>query len=89
MREKSVNSNETSKPWASKTLWVGVIVAIAPFFPPAQAMMIANPEIAGIVVGGVFSILRMLNGKTLPMVGASGKPLVLTSPGAAANLDKK
>lgn len=66
-----------------------MIVAIAPFFPPAQAMIIANPEIAGIIVGGVFSLLRVLNGKTLPVIGTSGKPVSISSPGAVANLGKK
>lgn len=80
---------ETTKPWASKTIWAGLIVAVAPFFPPVQAALVANPEIASVVVGAVFSFLRLLNGKTLPGIGTSGKPVVLMSPGTAANLEKK
>lgn len=77
---------ETTKPWASKTLWAGVIVAVAPFFPPVQAVLIANPETASILVGALFSLLRLISGKTLPGLGTSGKPVSVSSPGAAANL---
>lgn len=70
---------ETTKPWMSKTLWAGLIVAIAPFFPPVQAIVVANPEIASIAVGAIFSALRLV----------TKKPVVLMSPGTVANLEKK
>lgn len=70
-------AQETSKPWHSKTLWCSVIVAFAPFFPPAQAVIVANPEIASVVVGSIFGLLRFLSGTTVPVVGSSGKKLGL------------
>lgn len=70
---------EATKPWMSKTLWAGLIVAVAPFFPPAQAVLLAHPEAAGLVVGAIFSVLRLV----------TKKPVILMSPGTAANLDKK
>ncbi len=49
----------------SKTLWVSIIVAIAPLFPSVRAILVANPESAGLIVAGVFSVLRVLTGKPL------------------------
>ena len=63
--------------WASKTLWMSLIVAVAPFFPPAQAVLIANPEITYVVVGGIFAVLRVISGKKVPMLGESGKAIKL------------
>ena len=50
---------DSKNPLQSKTLWVSLIVAIAAFIPPVQAIVVANPEIVGIVVGAVFSLLRL------------------------------
>jgi hypothetical protein len=61
---------DTKKPWESKTLWAGVIVALAPIFPPAQAVIASNPAIVMGLVGAVFTVLRMLSGK-----GKSGAPV--------------
>lgn len=80
---------ETTKPWQSKTLWASFIVAAAPFFPPAQAVIVANPELVATAVGALFALLRLLSGKTLPLVGTSGQPVSVSSPGAVVNLDKK
>lgn len=66
---------DTSKPWQSKTLWVSLIVAVAPLFPPVQAVLATNPELAGIAVGAVFSVLRLF----------TKKPVSISSPGAVAN----
>ena len=54
---------ETKKPWMSKTLWAGLIIAIAPFFPPAQAVIIANPELVSMLVGALFAGLRVVSEK--------------------------
>lgn len=69
---------ESTKPWASKTLWAGLLVAVAPFFPPVQVALAANPELAGAAVGAIFSILRLI----------TKNPVSVSSPGAVANLKK-
>ena len=43
----------------SKTLWVSLIMAIAPIFPQVQEIIVSKPEVVGMVVGGVFSLLRV------------------------------
>lgn len=53
--------SDPKRPWESKTMWVSLIVAMAPFFPPAQAVMIANPEAASAIVGAIFAALRLLS----------------------------
>lgn len=65
--------SDTTKPWKSKTLWASLLVAAAPLFPPAQALIASNPDIALGIIGSIFALLRMLNGKTLPVLGTSGK----------------
>jgi hypothetical protein len=62
-------------PWESKTLWVSLIVAVAPLFPPAQAFIVANPTAVAGAVGAVFAALRLWSGRK----GASnaGKKIVL------------
>lgn len=45
----------------SKTIWASLLVALSGFFPPLQALIIANPDIATAVVGGLFGILRVEN----------------------------
>ncbi len=47
-------------PLKSKTIWVSVIVAVAAFFPSVQVAISANPEIVGMVVGGIFAVLRLI-----------------------------
>lgn len=58
--QKPQDTVEQKKPWQSKTLWVGLIAAVVPFFPPAAAVIAANPEVASIVLSGVFSVLRLI-----------------------------
>lgn len=55
--------NEEKSPLQSKTIWTSVLIAVAGFFPPIQAIVIANPEIASIAVGGLFSISRLFQKK--------------------------
>lgn len=52
---------ETKKPWASKTNWVALIVAVAPFFPSVQMWISANPELFAQSVGAIFMVLRMIS----------------------------
>lgn len=48
--------------WASKTLWVSVLTAVLPaVYPPAAALLAANPELAAAAVGAVFAALRMIS----------------------------
>ena len=59
--------DDTKKPWKSKTLWAGLIVALAPFFPPAQAVIIANPELVSMFVGALFAGLRVVSEKKVAL----------------------
>lgn len=43
----------------SKTIWTSIVVAAAGFFPPVQALIISNPEIATSFIGMLFSLLRI------------------------------
>lgn len=45
----------------SKTIWSSILVAVLGFFPPVQAFIIANPEIASSAIGALFGILRVEN----------------------------
>ncbi len=52
------------KPWFSKTVWMSLIVAVAAFIPGVGEYVAANVETVGIVLGVVFSALRLIsNGK--------------------------
>lgn len=57
----------------SKTQWAALLVAIAPSIPPVQAALVANPQLAGVIVGALFSIIRWAQGR----VGGGGKKLVV------------
>lgn len=45
----------------SKTFYVSLVVALAPLFPAVQALVAANPEMVGAVLGGVFTVLRLVS----------------------------
>lgn len=49
----------------SKTLYVSIIVALAPLFPPVRELIAANPEAVSAFVGFVFGILRMVTNKAI------------------------
>lgn len=51
---------ESKKPWQSKTIWVALVAAILPFVPVADAWVKANPEVYVSVLGGVFTVLRLI-----------------------------
>jgi hypothetical protein len=55
------------KPWLSKTLWVSVIVAIAPLIPGVSPIIIANTEYIGLAVGAVFGLLRLVSKDQIKM----------------------
>ena len=44
----------------SKTFWMSLIVALAPLIPPVQAYVQANTEMVGLMVGGIFAVLRVI-----------------------------
>lgn len=52
---------ENKKPWQSKTNWMALIVAGAAFIPQVQAFIVGNPEMYGMIVGGVFAVLRAVS----------------------------
>lgn len=55
-----MSTEDNKKPWMSKTIWYGVLLGLAGLFPPAQAVLAANPELATAVAGGVVIALRFL-----------------------------
>jgi hypothetical protein len=42
----------------SKTFWSGVIMALVPLFPPAAALIAANPAAAGALAGVIAVAMR-------------------------------
>lgn len=45
----------------SKTFWVSVVMAVAPLFPAVSAFISASPEMFAMIMGGVFSALRLIS----------------------------
>jgi hypothetical protein len=58
---------ETVQPWQSKTLWVSLIMALAPVIPPLGAVIAANPELAGIAAGVLVAGLRLISSKKVTL----------------------
>lgn len=52
---------ENKKPWESKTNWVGVVVAIAPFFPGVSEYVASNPDVVVQGLGFLFVALRFIS----------------------------
>jgi hypothetical protein len=52
----------SKKAWFSKTFWTGIVVAIAPLWPPAAEWMAENPDTLAHVMGIVFTGLRLVTG---------------------------
>jgi VIT1/CCC1 family predicted Fe2+/Mn2+ transporter len=46
--------------WRSKTLWVGLILALAAFVPAVSSFIAANPIVFSAIVSGVFMVLRFV-----------------------------
>lgn len=51
---------ETKRPWQSKSNWVGLLLAIAPFFPQVKEFTSANPDLTLQIVGGIMILLRQV-----------------------------
>jgi len=49
------------KPWESKTIWLGVAVALLPLFPAISLVVSGNPELVSLVLGGLFTALRIIS----------------------------
>lgn len=45
----------------SKTIWASILIAVSGFFPPVQALITLNPDMATMIVGGIFGLLRIEN----------------------------
>lgn len=52
---------EVKKPWASKTNWVALIMALLAFFPSAGTWVANHPEPFMWAVSGVIAGLRMIS----------------------------
>jgi hypothetical protein len=56
-------SEESKKPWQSKTLWVNTIMAIAAFFPSVSGLV--TPEAVGTIFMVVNTVLRFTTSKKI------------------------
>ena len=56
---------DAKKPWESKTTWVALVMAAAAFVPPVQAVIVANPALAGTVASGLMLLLRRFTNKPM------------------------
>lgn len=63
--------SENKQFWASKTMWMSLIVAVAPICPPLNAIISAHPELVSLVVGGIFAGLRMMTTKKISIPKAT------------------
>lgn len=46
--------------WKSKTIWVSILIAVAPLYPPLGAFVSESPAIASFVVSTIFGVLRLV-----------------------------
>lgn len=51
---------ESKKPWLSKTVWVGLITAVAPFVPGMSEWLSANAAVVVSVLGAIGILLRLI-----------------------------
>lgn len=51
----------SKKPWYSKTMIAAAITALVPLYPPAAALVAANPALVMGVVGALFAGLRYIS----------------------------
>jgi hypothetical protein len=56
---------ESKKIWQSKTVWVSILVAIAPLYPPLGAFVTESPAIASFIVSTIFGALRLVTNKPI------------------------
>lgn len=58
--------DDGKQPWESMTLWVSLVTMVLGNFPPAAAIIAANPGLVTAGIGTVFALLRL---KTKKRVG--------------------
>lgn len=51
--------NEGKEFWKSKTFWASVVTAVLPVIPPVGTWIAANTEVYSVLLGFVFSTLRI------------------------------
>lgn len=52
---------ESKKPWKSKTILTGIILALLPLIPGVDSWVKAQPELFAQIIAGVFIALRLLS----------------------------
>jgi len=55
-----MDEQQAKKPWESKTVWKGIIIALAALSPVANDFVAKNPQLILIALGGVDVILRLI-----------------------------
>jgi hypothetical protein len=53
-----MSEKQSKKPWLSKSIWAGVLVAVAPFIPMFGEKI--NESVAMSIVGVVMVVLRLI-----------------------------
>ncbi len=66
--------DDSKKPWQSVTLWAALVTALVPLFPPAAAVVAANPGIVTAVLGLVFGALRLKTDTAVSIKKDAGGP---------------
>lgn len=56
---------EGKSPLASKTNWLGLLMAVAPFIPGVQPWIIANPDLAAMAAGALTIVCRAVTGQPI------------------------
>ncbi len=56
---------ESKSPFQSRTLLASLLVAVAAFFPPAQAIVAANPGLAMGAAGAILAGFRLISSKKI------------------------
>ena len=61
MADTSLPVADPKKPWLSKTVWVGVLLAASAFVPSVHDWIAANVDMFSMIVGGLMIALRMVS----------------------------
>lgn len=59
---------ESKKPWQSKTIWKGLILAVVSFFPQVQGLVAENPQLVLLAIGGADMLLRFVTKGKIALV---------------------
>ena len=70
-------AEETRLFWKSRTFWMAVITAGAPFVPGVAPLVAANPQLVASVIGAIFAALRVTG--THPPLAIRKTPQVVRS----------